>query len=132
MCLSLIVQNLKGIIALRAVKSCSKGILAPIVKHGKSPCFSQVSFLQLVGPDYPLLICQYGDGEKKRSIHIIVEASDKSVQNIANLGKKVAITKPTKPTSTNLKNTQRRTINKLTIFCGRNFEYSGLAHLFRI
>jgi hypothetical protein len=56
MCLSLIAQNFKCRFALMAVESCSKGILAPIAKHGKSPCFSQATFLQLVGPDYPLLI----------------------------------------------------------------------------
>jgi hypothetical protein len=64
MCLRITAQNHKGIIALRAVKSCSKGILAPIVKHEKSPCFSEVNFLQLVGPDYPVLILPCVDGEE--------------------------------------------------------------------
>ncbi len=64
MCFRITAQNLKGIIALRAAKSCSKGILAPIVKHGKSPCFSEVSFLSLVGPDYPVLILPCVDGKK--------------------------------------------------------------------
>ena len=45
-----------GNAALMAVKTCSKAILAHSVRHGKSPCFSQVTFLSLVGPDYPLLI----------------------------------------------------------------------------
>ena len=61
MFLSLIAQNLKGRIALMAVKSCSKAISALWLGHGKSPCFSEVAFLQLVGPDYPLLILQYID-----------------------------------------------------------------------
>ena len=39
-----------------SVKTCSKAILALSSGHGKSPCFSQVTFLKLVGPDYPLLI----------------------------------------------------------------------------
>jgi hypothetical protein len=62
MCLSLISQNLKGRITLRAVKTCSKAISAIGVRHGKSPCFLQVSFLSVVGPDYPLLILPYADG----------------------------------------------------------------------
>jgi hypothetical protein len=62
MCLRITAQNHKDIIALRAAKSCSKGILSPIVKHGKSPCFSVDIFLQLVSPDYPLLILPYVDG----------------------------------------------------------------------
>ena len=36
-----------------SVKSCSKAIFAHTLMHGKSPCFSQVTYLQLVGPDYP-------------------------------------------------------------------------------
>jgi hypothetical protein len=45
-----------------SVKSCSKALLKYMRKHGKSPCFSQVSFLWLVGPDYPVLILPYVDG----------------------------------------------------------------------
>ena len=49
-------------IAFLEVKSCSKAFFAPIVGHGKSPCFSEVAFLQLLDPDYPLLILPYVDG----------------------------------------------------------------------
>jgi hypothetical protein len=44
------------------VKNCSKVLLASCFGYGKSPCFSQVAFLQLVGPDYPLLILPSVDG----------------------------------------------------------------------
>jgi hypothetical protein len=47
---------------LIAVKSCSKALLALYLGHGKSPCFSEVTILQLLGPDYPLLILPYADG----------------------------------------------------------------------
>jgi hypothetical protein len=43
-------------IALTAVKICSKGILAPIVEHGKSPCFSRRGILNTVSVDEPLLV----------------------------------------------------------------------------
>ena len=46
------------------VKSCSKAISALSLGHGKSPCFSEVTFLRLVGPDYPLLILPYVEGAK--------------------------------------------------------------------
>ena len=62
MCLRMIPENPKFRIALMAVKTCSKAILALSGRHGKSPCFSEVTFLQLVGPDYPLLILPYVDG----------------------------------------------------------------------
>ena len=39
--------------ALMAVKTCSKDISALCPGHGKSPCFSQLTLLSLVGPDYP-------------------------------------------------------------------------------
>jgi len=45
-----------------SVKMCSKALLVITSRHGKSPCFSQVTFLQLVGPDYPLLIFPFVDG----------------------------------------------------------------------
>ena len=45
-----------------SVKSCSKGISAQHLEHGKSPCFSQVTILRLVGPDYPLSILPYVNG----------------------------------------------------------------------
>jgi hypothetical protein len=51
-------------IDLMAVKTCSKAILALSSRHGKSPCFSEVAFLRLVGPDYPLLILPYVDGRE--------------------------------------------------------------------
>jgi hypothetical protein len=47
---------------LMAVKTCSKDLLAHSQRHGKSPCFSGVSFLQLVSPDYPLLVLPCVDG----------------------------------------------------------------------
>jgi hypothetical protein len=43
-------------INIMAVKRCSKAIFAHSIRHGKSLCFSEVAFMQLVGPDYPLLI----------------------------------------------------------------------------
>ena len=51
-------------IALMAVETCSKAILALCLRHGKSPCFSEVTFLQLVSPDYPLLLLPSVDGAK--------------------------------------------------------------------
>lgn len=51
-------------IASMAVETCSKAILALSRGHGKSPCFSVVAFLQLVSPDYPLLILPYVDGRE--------------------------------------------------------------------
>ena len=39
-----------------SVKRCSKALLRSMGRHGKSPCFLQVAFLWLVGPDYPRLI----------------------------------------------------------------------------
>jgi hypothetical protein len=49
---------------LMAVKTCSKALLALSQRHGKSPCFSEVAFLQLVSPDYPLLVLPCVDGAK--------------------------------------------------------------------
>ena len=48
--------------ALMAVKTRSKAISALCSRHGKSPCFSEVAFLQLVGPDYPLSVLPCADG----------------------------------------------------------------------
>jgi hypothetical protein len=62
MCLRIDPGNSQGRIAVMAVKVCSKYILAPIPMHGKSPCSLQVTFLSLVGPDYPLLILSCVDG----------------------------------------------------------------------
>jgi hypothetical protein len=47
-----------------SVKTCSKAISAVSSIHGKSPCFSKVTFLQLVGPDYPLSILPCVDGQE--------------------------------------------------------------------
>ena len=47
-----------------AVETCSKALLPLCVRYGKSPCFLEVAFLLLVGPDYPLLILPYVDGEE--------------------------------------------------------------------
>jgi hypothetical protein len=38
--------------AFLAVKTCSKALLAACRGHGKSPCFLDVAFLHLVGPDW--------------------------------------------------------------------------------
>lgn len=43
--------NFANNIAVIVVKSCSKALLVLRLGHGKSPCFSDVSFLSLVGPD---------------------------------------------------------------------------------
>jgi hypothetical protein len=64
MCLRVVPENPTIGTALMAVKTCSKAISALCSRHGKSPCFSQVTFLWLVGPDYPLLILPYVDGAK--------------------------------------------------------------------
>ena len=64
MCLRLFPENPKLRIAVMAVKTCSKAILALSVGHGKSPCFLQDAFLRLVGPDYPVLILPYVDGQE--------------------------------------------------------------------
>ena len=47
-----------------AVETCSKAISISMLEQGKSPCFSEVTFLRLVGPDYPLLILPYLDGQE--------------------------------------------------------------------
>ena len=44
------------------VESCSKALFGHSCGHGKSPCFSEVAFVWLFGPDYPLLILPYVDG----------------------------------------------------------------------
>jgi hypothetical protein len=49
---------------IMAVETCSKAISAHSPGHGKSPCFLEVTILQLVDPDYPLLISPYVDGAK--------------------------------------------------------------------
>ena len=50
--------------AVLEVKRCSKALLGPMDRHGKSPYFSEVTKLQLVGPDYQQLISPNVDGAK--------------------------------------------------------------------
>ena len=64
MCLRLSPENPKFEIAIMAVKTRSKALLPLTLRHGKSPCFLQVAFLQSVGTDYPLLILPCVDGEE--------------------------------------------------------------------
>jgi hypothetical protein len=64
MCLRIIRANPKFRITIMAVKTCSKAILAYIIGHGKSICFLQVAFWQLVGPDYPVLILSCVNGRE--------------------------------------------------------------------
>ena len=47
---------------LMAVKTRSKAILAYGRGHGKSPCFSEVEVLQVIGPDYSLSVLPCLDG----------------------------------------------------------------------
>jgi len=49
-------------IGLMSVETCSKAILAPALGYGKSPCFSGVGFLLVVGPAYLWLGLRYVDG----------------------------------------------------------------------
>jgi hypothetical protein len=51
-------------IALMAVKTCSKAILAPASGHGKSPCFSRCSILALVSVDCAGLVLASLDVEE--------------------------------------------------------------------
>jgi hypothetical protein len=64
MCLRLSPENPKFEIAEMAEKTCSNTISSHCSRHGKSPCFSQVVFLWLVSPDYPLLFLPCGDGQE--------------------------------------------------------------------
>ena len=48
--------------AFLVVKGCSKALFVPMVGYGKSPCFSRLSFLSVVGPVYPLLVLPSVDG----------------------------------------------------------------------
>jgi hypothetical protein len=45
-----------------AVKTCSKALSAHSLRYGKSPCFSEVTFLQLVSPDWLVSKFCYVDG----------------------------------------------------------------------
>jgi hypothetical protein len=49
-------------IVFLSVDACSKGILAPCVRHGKSPCFSRRRVLGLFGVDWRGLILALADG----------------------------------------------------------------------
>ncbi len=49
---------------LMAVKTCSKAFLTICLRHGKSPCFSEVTFLKSVNPDYSLSILPCIDEQK--------------------------------------------------------------------
>jgi hypothetical protein len=62
MCLRIFPENPALRIAVMAVKTRSKAFSAYTLGYGKSPCFLQLAFLQLVGPDYPLSILPYIDG----------------------------------------------------------------------
>jgi hypothetical protein len=64
MCLSTVAKKPELGIAVMAPKTCSEAISAHSLGHGKSPCFLQVSFLWLVGPDYQQLILPCADGAK--------------------------------------------------------------------
>lgn len=43
-------------LALMAVKTCSKAVLALSLRHGKSPCFSDFAVLKVFGVDWEGLI----------------------------------------------------------------------------
>ncbi len=49
-------------IALMAVETCSKAILALSRKHGKSPCFLRLSILRVVGVDGAVLDFAFVNG----------------------------------------------------------------------
>jgi len=49
---------------LMAVKTCSEAISARSLGHEKSPCFSPMTFLWVVSPDYLLSILPCIDGEE--------------------------------------------------------------------
>ena len=50
-------------IALMAVETCSEAVLALCAGHGKSPCFSRWSFLELFGVDGAVLVFAPVDGD---------------------------------------------------------------------
>jgi hypothetical protein len=60
----LVAESPKQIRVIMAVETCSKAILTYSLGHGKSLCFSEVTFLQLLGPDYPVLILPCVDGRE--------------------------------------------------------------------
>lgn len=51
-----------GDMSLMAAKTCSKAISEQCLGHGKSPCFSDVAFVRVVSPDYPLLVLHCVNG----------------------------------------------------------------------
>jgi hypothetical protein len=55
-------MSLRLNVAFLAVETCSKAILALCRGHGKSPCFLEVAFLELFGPDYRVTILPCIDG----------------------------------------------------------------------
>ncbi len=70
---------------LMSVKCCSKANFCAISGHGKSPCFSQVTFLQLVGPDYPLSILPCVDAGRILGVCILIW---KTLKNLFKTAKK--------------------------------------------
>ena len=76
--------------ALMAVKTCSKAISAYDLGHGKSPCFSQVTFLQLFGPDFSQSILRCVDVGEFLSVPLIW----KTLKNLFKTRKK-SVTKAT-------------------------------------
>lgn len=50
--------------ALLSVKTCSKALSALCEGHGKSPCFSEVTFLRSIGVDVRVLELACVDGAK--------------------------------------------------------------------
>ena len=49
-------------IAFLAVEACSKAVLAPKGRHGKSPCFSRCPVLSAVGVDWRVHVFVVADG----------------------------------------------------------------------
>ena len=45
-------------------KNLFKSNFNTVHRYGQSPCFLEASFMQLVGPDYPLLVLPCIDGEE--------------------------------------------------------------------
>ncbi len=64
-----------------AVETCSKALLTSTVGHGKSPCFSEVTFLQLVGLITHCQFCHTLMEKKTWSVHSDRENTEKPVQN---------------------------------------------------
>jgi hypothetical protein len=58
-------------VALMAAKTCSKALLPLSRMHGKSPCFSEVAFLRLLGPDCQQSILLCVNGAKNMSVNFV-------------------------------------------------------------